>query len=368
MMFDKNYKRAMENIVPSDDAVTKTFDSMRKANSEKKSITKNRFKIIAVACLAVVIVTTSVFAAFKFSGVSEPTEFNGIRKASSYDDIDSLVKQSYSNNTYGIEGGGINSKDWFIGTDDAVVEATPEMDSTAIDTNTKFDTARNDKDFSDTNNQVSGVQEADIVKTDGKYIYYVTSETKKLFISEINNSEMKQLSSLTIDTGYIHEMLLINDTLCLISDGISKSSATECRYYNISDRNNPVLEHTLTQDGSYISSRAIDTEVYVISNFSKIEKGLLNTRTAVIPEINDEKIDADCIWIPEKIQNTRFTIVTAYNANKGNGDFDSAVSVIGASDTLYSGKENLYLTNVINGLQYAESGTKVPNSKTDIYR
>ena len=101
IMFDKNYKRAMDNIAPSDEAVAKTLDSMRKANSEKKSITKNRFKIIAVACLAVVIVTTSVFAAFKFSDVSEPTVFNGIRQANSYDDIDDLVKELYSKNTYG---------------------------------------------------------------------------------------------------------------------------------------------------------------------------------------------------------------------------------------------------------------------------
>ena len=366
-MFDKNYKRVMDTIIPSDDAVSKTLDSMRKTNSEHKRITKNRFKIIAVACLAIVVVTTSIFAAFKFSDVSEPTQFNGIRKANSYDDINDLVKQSYSKNTYGEEGFGIDLRDWFINNDYALLEeAKPEMDSTAIDSNTKFDTAQNSKDFSDTNNQVSGVQEADIVKTDGKYIYYVTLETKKLFISEINNSEMKLLSSLAVDAGYIHEMLLIDNMLCIISDGISRTTTTECRYYDISNRSYPILKHTLTQDGSYISSRAINTEVYVISNFSKIEKGILNTRTAVIPEINGKKIDADCIWIPEKTQNTRFTIVTAYNTVKGAGDFDSAISVFGASDTLYAGKENLYLTNLLRDNETIDTVT--PRYKVDIFR
>ena len=37
--------------------------------------------------------------------------------------------------------------------------------------NTAGDSSSAEKDYSDTNNQVEGVQEADIIKTDGEYIY-----------------------------------------------------------------------------------------------------------------------------------------------------------------------------------------------------
>jgi hypothetical protein len=39
--------------------------------------------------------------------------------------------------------------------------------------------------FSETNVQVAGVDEADTIKTDGKYVYYVNMTTRKVQISEV---------------------------------------------------------------------------------------------------------------------------------------------------------------------------------------
>ncbi len=38
------------------------------------------------------------------------------------------------------------------------------------------------RDFSTTNNQVAGVDEPDIMKTDGKYFYYVNERTRAIDI------------------------------------------------------------------------------------------------------------------------------------------------------------------------------------------
>ena len=71
----------------------------------------------------------------------------------------------------------------------------------------------------------------------------------------------------------------------------------------------PVVKKVLTQDGRYISSRAIGSDVYVITSYYEIVDGLLSQKSE-IPEINGEKIEADCIWIPEKINIPNFAMTT----------------------------------------------------------
>ncbi|HIE36373.1 MAG TPA: hypothetical protein EYP89_03950, partial [Candidatus Omnitrophica bacterium] len=54
-------------------------------------------------------------------------------------------------------------------------------------------------DFSETNTQVDGVDEADITKTDGKYIYTI-SKSKKLFIfNAANPKDMKTVAKITAE-------------------------------------------------------------------------------------------------------------------------------------------------------------------------
>lgn len=44
-----------------------------------------------------------------------------------------------------------------------------------------------EEDYSTTNIQVEGVDEADVVKTDGEYLYIVSTEEQQLYIVRTNN-------------------------------------------------------------------------------------------------------------------------------------------------------------------------------------
>jgi len=73
--------------------------------------------------------------------------------------------------------------------------------------------------FSETNTQVDGVDEADITKTDGKYIYTI-SKSKKLFIFDASNpKDMKTVAKITAEKNEsMREMYLFKNKLILISN------------------------------------------------------------------------------------------------------------------------------------------------------
>lgn len=367
-MFKNDYKRTMDGINPSDESINKTLDAIKNEGTNNRRFTKNTLKIIIAACLSAALCITSVFAFLRFGDNDSfgNSELIGIRRADGYDDIDAVVKDLYRIEIYDRLQDGIT-----LGTKEDValdMEIAPTQNSSSALGSNKNSFSSDKKDFSDTNNQVQGVQEADIVKTDGDYIYYVSVNSKTLYITEITGSDMNKISSVYINDDYVHEMLLLDDILCVITSDTHESRKTTCNYYDITNKEKPVLKNVLTQDGRYISSRAIGSDVYVITSYYEIVDGLLSKKSE-IPEINGEKIEADCIWIPEKIDTPKFTVVTSYDAKRGNDDFSSAISVIGASDTIYSGKESLYLTNSqFNSEETGETGKNLPTMKTDIYR
>lgn len=144
-------------------------------------------------------------------------------------------------------------------------------------------------DFSSTNVQVDGVDEADLVKTDGSYIYQIkSSSSEALIIQALPASQMKTASRITFDQRNFNpcEMYVADNKLVLIGNSTysppinypqqeklrimppvyGHQSTTRVMVYDISNRTNPVKVRELELEGSYLTSRRIDAALYVISN------------------------------------------------------------------------------------------------------
>ncbi|MGN0518459.1 MAG: beta-propeller domain-containing protein [Acutalibacteraceae bacterium] len=67
--------------------------------------------------------------------------------------------------------------------------------------------AYENEDFSDTNNQVEGAQESDIVKTDGKYIYYIDRDEDVIYAVEASNGQTKLLSSMKLNDMFLKSVI-----------------------------------------------------------------------------------------------------------------------------------------------------------------
>lgn len=135
---------------------------------------------------------------------------------------------------------------------------------------------RVDGDYSKTNVQVENVDEADINKTDGKYIYSL-SENKVIITDVRNPQEIKIASEIEKDQFYPVDLLLYKDKLVVIGEEISEYKQeyywyrtsnynTAVYVYDVSDHENPVEQKYFELYAKYYTSRAIDNNLYIISS------------------------------------------------------------------------------------------------------
>lgn len=230
----------------------------------------------------------------------------------------------------------------------------------------------NDSDHSNTNVQTKGVDEADIVKTDGKNIYYL--KNGEVTIVSANPSNMQILSK--IQLNFINDMYLDNGKLTLIYDNSSSNNSNaKVKYddsysekrtigvniYNISDAKNPKLISTKTLDGFYNQSRKKANKLYISSYVDFDVKypeppypndDMLRTKSSnYMPKASKVTTTLplnEIIYLPFT---TSFgvTKISALNENtSGNG---SAIMYMGNSDNLYMSLDNIYISSYSNDNQ-----------------
>ncbi|MCX8175147.1 MAG: beta-propeller domain-containing protein [Candidatus Micrarchaeota archaeon] len=155
-------------------------------------------------------------------------------------------------------------------------------------------------EYSKTNVQVEGIDEADVVKNDGKYIYvagneydysrvgpfsFDSSKGKVYIVDSYPPSSMKLVSQISFD-GRASEIFVYKDKLVVFGnryDHIARPYpltdvlCARCiippfysqifsfmKIYDITDRSNPKLEKEYEVKGNYITSRMIEGKVYGI--------------------------------------------------------------------------------------------------------
>ncbi|OGS51278.1 MAG: hypothetical protein A3K65_06165 [Euryarchaeota archaeon RBG_16_68_12] len=130
--------------------------------------------------------------------------------------------------------------------------------------------------YSGTNNQVAGVDEADIVKTDGERIYAV-AQGHVTILAAYPPQDAGVLSRIPT-TGSVDGLFVNGDRLVVIESGLYSSDYHERYYryygsgptrvlvYDIADPAAPVLARNVTVTGGYVASRMIGGHVYVVAS------------------------------------------------------------------------------------------------------
>lgn len=264
--------------------------------------------------------------------------------------------------------------------------------------NSKNETATNEvaNDYSKTNTQVQGVDEADIVKTDGTYIYYLTNE-KLTIINTENASQMKEMSTIKFDETFTpEELFLNNDKIIVIGTryeydkterkiGIDEDylypnymdkTYTSAKLYNVKDKINPTLERTVEVEGDYLTARMIGSNVYIASNKYMYYAYICNTYKST--ELNEDdfkphyldtatsnetkSINFDCIYYIPEFEDTNYLNIVAFNIT--NNQEANVESYLGAGEEIYASKENLYVTKT----KYDYERKNKTSITTEIYK
>jgi hypothetical protein len=303
---------------------------------------------------------------------------------------------------YGLDGGQM----WWPFFDDVVVM---EDAAGGDDGARALPTAGGEGTYSGTNTQVSGVDEPDIVKTNGEIIVTVTNG--RLVVVDAETREV--VGTVALD-GWDHRLFLVDGTAVVFGRADHSSgdpeprlggdaiwpgggvSLTTVQMFDISNPARPRLQRTIAVEGKFLSARAIDGTIrLVISSYpsqlpfvypsneaaedsaeaanravvqsSTLDDWLPNyTVTDAEGDVVDEGLWVDCARMHHPAEFAGFDALTVATLSDLDSDTGEATGVVARGETVYSSFESLYVaTNVWVPTDVAE--TTVPRQFDEDY-
>ena len=280
-------------------------------------------------------------------------------------------------------------------------------------------------DYSSTNVQVAGVDEGDTVKTDGHYIYSLQGNQVRI-VNAYPASDMALLSTLAFDNNFTPiELYVDGDRLVVIGQGWKKQdntsdqqgdsaaeggqakiaiwwfggqSETRARVYTLADRSQPQLEREISFEGSYLSSRKIGNNIYLmgrnypmyyrymrpyivddvlpppteaqvtVTKSSKAAATSTLSREDIVPSVSDSSVNKGAEFLlPMKniaffpgFSEANYVMTTSFRLDKP-AEPARFNSYLGGGDLVYASADNLY----VSAADYPLDGT---HSVTHVYR
>lgn len=226
--------------------------------------------------------------------------------------------------------------------------------------------------FGKTYTQVDGVEEADYVKNDGKYIYVAAASDSSIKIYDGNGDKPKLVAKIddfrdrSYDEDYdnnasdnvyepVQEMYLKDGKLIVNTTtyesrrvrGFDTAVDTVHSYvYDVSDLSNIKRISHFKQSGFYTDSRLIDDTMYIISTkctySCKYIDEFVPYAYAVSGREKKEYVSADKICCPADPNTSSMLVLSAVDINTGEKVSDTK-AVFGCDGTVYCNKDNLYI-------------------------
>ncbi len=241
------------------------------------------------------------------------------------------------------------------GTEKSAASDTVTATNEAAQNSLTSDSASDDGGYSNTNVQVAGIDEADIVKTDGQYIYMGSNNVVR--IVRADSGEMSDAAIIRYPLNqYVNEIYVDGDRLVVLGSKSDnnpgevypmatdmKIAASSLIYpiksysfmdvYDISDPEDPVFVKSHEMEGNYQTSRKNGDVVYMITNdyiYNDDDILPMMKDTATGDETTSVKLDD--VMIMPAYPASGYIIVSAVDVND---DEAAQVEAIAATGYIY---------------------------------
>lgn len=410
-MFEKKYKADNERIEPTRESLLSLSYKMKREQAKKKDKKKAvRWIRPAAAVAAALVVLLGCFQIFRSltprdgqipmagAGAAGEAEVSQ-QQAQSPEDYSRVYAQIKELKEKERENGG--DSDIGIYTPalgmDGIPEAEEENAVNTAGSGSPYDDSSAEKDYSDTNNQVEGVQEADIIKTDGEYIYAAVDGDVYLLRENGGNPEI--LSKIEKKAGteldekdgaheaeeYVNNIYVTETRLVLMKytvdystyeDAVAEDVAIAGCYvgqgtytaavYDIADRSHPVLLNELGQSGTLISSRMVGDILYLVYSYyvpGEIDETDPSTYVPAL-YLGDAKTEvaADGIMLLGEPGAAQYLTVSSIDVGSP-AEFLDTQSILGCGSDIYCNSETLVVA-----LTTMEETNDVSKDKTELFR
>ena len=237
------------------------------------------------------------------------------------------------------------------------------------------DTAANQKvtgeaDYSQTNVREAGVDEGDVVKTDGSYLYILKS-SGSVRIVDIRETKMKEVAEIQPEklNESIEDLYLDGDRLMLVTTGyessmeeaesdmytVNRYQYTALTVYDITEREHPEMAGRITQEGDYRQSRKKGDYVYLLTQYSP-SLGDSFEDSSVMPLVNEQKLAISDVYLPDQTSQSDYLVASGINIQDPENVISSKAIVSGAAD-FYMSSDNLFICN--NNWNDGKSSTEI---------
>lgn len=209
-------------------------------------------------------------------------------------------------------------------------------------------------DYSSTNVQVAGVDEADFVKNDENYVYLI-SGNKLIILDEKILSE----TVITENNWGTKELFLNKDKLVVFTTENEKSytfnkydirpiptyrQVVKVKIFNIEDRTKPVLSNEYMVSGNYFQSRMIGDDIYLVTQEDSYQPRplLYNDNIKIIPDV---------YYFPNPETNYQYNTITSFNIDSED-IVQSKSFLLGYGNTLMMSEDSIYIAYNKNNYWY----------------
>ncbi len=304
---------------------------------------------------------------------------------------------------YGYDGGGLVFSEGDVGVTATTIPAGAERVAADASAGAAIPTAAPASDggatnggFSGTNVQEQGVDEPDLVKTDGERI--VTIVNGVLHVIDITGDEPRQLGRLALQEGYAHDLFLSGDKAIVLVNGGGYASPitieadvargipypggfgeiTVVLEIDLAEPTEPAVLRTLRVDGRYLSARMVDGVARIVvsaaptglvfsapqsTGLRGVDEAIAKNRAVIessaiddwVPYYKVEEADGtvsaegpllgcDQLAHPTEFAGFRTTTVLTVDVAAGVNP-DSAFGLFSDGQTIYASAESLYVTS-----------------------
>jgi len=230
---------------------------------------------------------------------------------------------------------------------------------------------------SETNQQVSGVDELDNVKNDGQYIYTITNNTVAI-VQTYPATDARLLSRVSV-SGTLQGIFVVGNRLVIVSEisgysypyysggaplpalgtgasqpgNIAKiypiqfSGTTTLFVFDISNHANPMITTRVDVNGTLAGARLIGNDVYLVTTQPVFCYGKI-----LLPEqiVNGQVVKATPTQVYHSDvvdQGYSFTTIVGFDTTRNNPSPSAKIYLIGTTSTIYVSLHDIYLTQPI---------------------
>jgi uncharacterized secreted protein with C-terminal beta-propeller domain len=209
-------------------------------------------------------------------------------------------------------------------------------------------------EYSETNVQVEGIDEADFIKNDGKYIYIV--ENNKLYIIEAYPANSSKILTTKEFNGSVNNLFLNDNRLVVFSNEYEKEyrvtrynyvprethvSKVHAYVFDITNKKELDLIEDYAIEGYLKDARMKGNYVYMITQNTNYN--YLNARFPEISNKDNSILTSKVYYFPNPEPNYQLSSITAFNIFNSD-DINSKSFLLGYSNNLYMSNNNIYIS------------------------